>query len=770
MISSLSTAYPQTLNYFQNHDRAIVWDVSLSFNEPGSAYDYTIFGEAPDANDGPPADAYDTVKPPAPMPSYIRAWFNDNIPFPYNNLWKDYRHYPAMNKVWNLSVQWVPEDSESSTTITISWSPSEINTSDYVSITLCTSGGTPLKNMLLHSSYSFVCPAFIPQTFKIKCAGNQAPNVPSNPSPSNGSIGVPVNTDLSWTCSDPDGDPLTYDVYFGTTSTPLKVASNISIATYDPGPMSPGTQFYWKIKAWDIYSISTAGPVWHFQTNNLPNPPSNPNPSNGSTGISINALLSWTCSDPDGDSLSYDVYFGTSSSPPKVASNISATTYSPSMNYGTLYYWKIKAWDINSGPTAGLVWHFQTNSLPYQPNNPTPSNGSTNVSINTDLSWTGGDPDPGDTVTYDVYFGTSSNPSHVVYNQSGLSYNPPGDLLYNTLYYWRIVAWDNHGASTAGSLWHFTTGPLQNYPPNVPSSPFPANGSTSVSVNVDLSWQGGDPDSGDTVTYDVYFGTSSSPPIVVHNQSSLIYDPGTLAYYTYYYWKIVAWDNHGASTAGPRWQFRTTYAVNHPPYAPSNPSPANGSTGVPVNSDLSWTGGDPDSGDFVTYDVYFGSSFPLTKIKSNISGTSCALDNLNYSKKYYWKVIAWDNHGNTNASALWSFTTIMDTSGPSLSISQPKRGWIYINLFGGLIQKKFPIFITTIVIGPIDVIATASDSQSGVNRVEFYIDDVLRSTDCVSPYIWLWEHDNFFPYTLKVIAYDNCGNPSIQTLGVWKLL
>ena len=204
--------------------------------------------------------------------------------------------------------------------------------------------------MLLYSSYSFACPAFIPQTFTIICVGNQAPNVPSNPSPSNSSIAVPVNADLSWTCSDPDGDPLTYDVYFGTSSSPSKVASNISTATYDPGPMSPGTQFYWKIKAWDIYSASTAGPVWHFQTNSLPYQPSNPTPSNDSTGISINALLSWTCSDPNGDSLTYDVYFGTSSSPPKVLSNITATTYSPSMNYGTLYYWKIVAWDINSGP------------------------------------------------------------------------------------------------------------------------------------------------------------------------------------------------------------------------------------------------------------------------------------------------------------------------------------------------------------------------------------------------------------------------------------
>ncbi len=291
MISSLSVAYPQSQMVFESPGRAIVWDVSLSFNEPGSAYDTTIFGEAPDANDGPPADAYDTVKPPAPMPSYIRAWFNDNLPFPYNNLWKDYRHYPEMNKVWNLSVQWVPEDSESPTTITISWSPTEINTSDYISILLCTSGGTPLRNMLLYSSYSFVCPAFLPQTFKIMCTANQAPNVPSNPSPSNGSTEVPVNADLSWTCSDPNGDALRYDVYFGPSSSPPKVASNLTVPTYDPGSMNPGILYYWKIVARDIYDATNTGPLWHFQTNHLPNQPSNPSPSNNSKGISINTVF-----------------------------------------------------------------------------------------------------------------------------------------------------------------------------------------------------------------------------------------------------------------------------------------------------------------------------------------------------------------------------------------------------------------------------------------------------------------------------------------------
>jgi len=444
--------------------------------------------------------------------------------------------------------------------------------------------------------------------------------------------------------------------------------------------------------------------------------------------------------------------------------------FTQASEHATRYFWKIIINDTYQ--TKSAIYHFTTapvpNQPPYPPSNPTPANGSTDVSINTDLSWQGGDPDSGDTVTYDVYFGTSSTPPHVAYNQSSLSYDP-GTLTYSTLYYWRIVAWDNHDASTAGPLWHFTTAAQPNQPPYIPSNPSPANGSTGVSVNADLSWQGGDPDTGDTVTYDVYFGTSSSPPIVAHNQTSLTYDPGTLAYDTTYYWKIISWDNHGASTSGPRWQFRTVSQTNRPPYAPSNPSPANGSTDLPVNSELTWTGGDPDGGDFVTYDVYFGMFFPLTKIKSNISGTTVALTNLNYSTKYYWKVIAWDNHQNTNTSPLWSFTTKNDNTPPSIKLISPSIGYLNINI-GDFIIKKIPIFITTIVLGKTDVIATVDDSQSGVNRVEFYLNNVLKASFTAEPYRWSWTESGFiFPYTFKIIAYDHMGNTISSEVRIWKI-
>ena len=195
------------------------------------------------------------------------------------------------------------------------------------------------------------------------------------------------------------------------------------------------------------------------------------------------------------------------------------------------------------------------NNPPYVPSNPNPEDGATDVSINADLSWAGGDPDPDDTITYDVCFGTTSPPPQVVWGQSDTMYDP-GTMNYNTQYFWKIVAWDNHGEDVEGPIWSFTTMEEPNQPPYVPSNPNPEDHATNVSINVDLSWTGGDPDPGDTVTYDVFFGASSPPPKMVSNQSYVIFDP-ELNYNTTYYLKIVAWDDHGASTDGPIWEFET---------------------------------------------------------------------------------------------------------------------------------------------------------------------------------------------------------------------
>jgi len=218
--------------------------------------------------------------------------------------------------------------------------------------------------------------------------------------------------------------------------------------------------------------------------------------------------------------------------------------------------------DGNKEVTATFTSVSPTNNPPYIPTDPFPSNTATNVSVATHLSWTGGDPD-GNNVTYDVYFGTTSPPGVVSANQSATIYSP-ATMAYNTTYYWMIIAWDNQSAFTAGPQWTFTTeGQHTNHAPNTPTTPRPFDYQTNVSIFEDFSWNGGDPNTNDTVMYDLFFDTASPPAFYnttieyPATQTQINYTFPQLQLNTTYYWQILAHDNHNASTSGPVWRFST---------------------------------------------------------------------------------------------------------------------------------------------------------------------------------------------------------------------
>jgi hypothetical protein len=115
----------------------------------------------------------------------------------------------------------------------------------------------------------------------------------------------------------------------------------------------------------------------------------------------------------------------------------------------------------NDDPTnliiKGEVW-VNVGSLPITPYNPFPPDNSTNQDLIITLSWQSSDPD-GDPLTFDVYIDTISYPTILIASDiSSFSYQISDALLPFTTYYWKIVANDNHGNSSTGDIWQFTTG------------------------------------------------------------------------------------------------------------------------------------------------------------------------------------------------------------------------------------------------------------------------------------------------------------------------
>jgi hypothetical protein len=75
-----------------------------------------------------------------------------------------------------------------------------------------------------------------------------------------------------------------------------------------------------------------------------------------------------------------------------------------------------------------------------------------------------------------------------------------------------------------------------------------------------------------------------------------------------------------------------------------------------------------------------------------------------------------------------------------------------------------------LILGKITIEVNASDNESGIESVAFFIDDTLKTNDTSAPYTYLWDQRlfSFKPHTITVVAYDNAGNQESKELSVWK--
>jgi hypothetical protein len=95
-----------------------------------------------------------------------------------------------------------------------------------------------------------------------------------------------------------------------------------------------------------------------------------------------------------------------------------------------------------------------------------------------------------------------------------------------------------------------------NHPPAQPVLPDPADNRRDVDASATLQWSCSDPDR-DTLQYDVYFGNSTSPPLIGESLPEQVFPVDSLAPFSTYYWKVVAKDPDGLTAEGPVWNFTT---------------------------------------------------------------------------------------------------------------------------------------------------------------------------------------------------------------------
>jgi Matrixin len=120
-------------------------------------------------------------------------------------------------------------------------------------------------------------------------------------------------------------------------------------------------------------------------------------------------------------------------------------------------------------------------------------------------------------------------------------------------YSYRLRAWNDVGTSSYSNVASVTM--PSEAPASSPSAATlfsPVNGATGVSTNATLTWS----TATGAASYDVYFGTSSNPPLFRSGLLSTSVSANKLSGSTTYYWRVVARNSNGDS-ASPTWSFTT---------------------------------------------------------------------------------------------------------------------------------------------------------------------------------------------------------------------
>jgi len=283
------------------------------------------------------------------------------------------------------------------------------------------------------------------------------------PSPEDGVYHPDTWASISWRAGD---FAVTHDVYFGDNFEDVDTGAETVFQGNQtdtffvvgfpgfpyPDGLVPGTTYYWRIDEVNDTEPNSPwkGKIWSFTI-----PPKTaylPDPADGAEQVNPDGSLSWTAG--FGSKL-HTVYFGETFDEVDNATGglpQGATSFTPGpLKMAKTYYWRVDEFDAIT-THKGHVWSYTTQGAVEALN---PINGSVDVTQTPVLTWA-----PGLGATHEIYFGT--DPATLELKGSGNlgseSYEP-GQLEWNTTYYWRVNEADSANADSpwTGPLWSFTT-------------------------------------------------------------------------------------------------------------------------------------------------------------------------------------------------------------------------------------------------------------------------------------------------------------------------
>ncbi len=302
----------------------------------------------------------------------------------------------------------------------------------------------------------------------------------------------------------------------------------------------------------------------------------------------------------------------------------------------------------------GEVEDYSIYIAPVPLNTPTlvsPTNNAVNQSLSLDLNWNS----VSNATGYTLQVSTQSDFSNLVtnVNQASTTYFLQ-NLISQTLYYWRVLAYNSDTNSNWSSTFNFTT--LNEVETVTLLSP--SNNSTNQKENLPLIWYH---NTGIT-KYQVQISkfANFSANIVSTFTTDSLYN-ASLFNSTTFYWRARAIYNLDTSAWSSVWNFTTKDSLTIPILT----TPANNATNQKTNLTLNWN--DVNFAEKYRLQVSTLSNFSTLLKDEWLENNEYNLTNLSYNTVYYWRVLAADFADTTEFSGIWQFTTKQNLNIPVLA-------------------------------------------------------------------------------------------------------
>jgi hypothetical protein len=195
---------------------------------------------------------------------------------------------------------------------------------------------------------------------------NPVPPAPLPSTPGNGDTGVFINPRFIWS---PSATATSYRIQISSDtlfSNIVNDSGGIQLLYFDlpPGRLGHNIKYFWRVNAANNIGSGSWSEIWRFTTTKFATPPILLNPPFNSNEISLTPVLKWKKVDTTISQYNTQISLNTGFTNIVLDSagiiKDSMTVPPGRLNYNTLYFWRVRAFNINGWGPYSAKWIFRT--------------------------------------------------------------------------------------------------------------------------------------------------------------------------------------------------------------------------------------------------------------------------------------------------------------------------------------------------------------------------------------------------------------------------